>query len=84
MRRSHAVQDGLPIALAGEDNAHGAGIESDDVFEQLRSVHAGHSHVGQHHVEGLPGKEIEGLGAAFGELHRPFAPEASEHAMQGL
>ena len=82
MGGSDALQHGLAIALARQDDPHGRGIASHDRFQKLRAVRARHAHVGDHHVEGRGGEAIQRLAAAFGELHLPLAAETPEHAAQ--
>ncbi len=82
MHRVDRPQRRPAIALAGQDDEDGLRIILSDAREQLGAAHAGHFHVADDHVDRFHAEQVERLGAAAREAHRPAIPPAPEHALQ--
>ena len=72
------------LGLAGENDAHGFGVEPLYLGQQLRAIHTRHSHVRHHDVGGLRGEFLESRRGAVRETHVPLVTHAMHAAAYTL
>src|SRR5689334_7179509 len=70
--------------MAGKNKANGFGVNLLDFEEEVRSVHAGHAHVGNDDMERHFGHEFEGVTTVVDKAHLPFIAKRAKHALQRL
>src|SRR5271169_387284 len=76
------AQNRFPIRLPRQHHAQGLRRAFLHFFQQLRSIHSRHSHVGNNDVEGLPVYGREGFVTAGGKNHFPFRAHGAQTALQ--
>ena len=72
---------GADIGIAGEQDAHGIGPFLPHLFEELRAVHVGHAHVGDHQIDRLLLEQRQALRTALGGMN--LVAMRPEQAAQG-
>ena len=78
MGGSKGAKNGRLTRLSGKNHANDIGMTQFDLFEQLRAIHFGHTHIRDHDVERFLVQHLERSLGIVDEVHVPL----TAHAMQ--
>ena len=70
--------------MTRKDDARGPRMALHDLVQQLGAIHAGHAHVGHHHVRGMLRHQLHRVRPAAGKNHLPFPAHPVERPLQPL
>jgi len=74
----HEAHHLLQFGVAGQDDSNRIGPPITHNTQQLRTVHSGHAHIGDDHVEMGALERFNGQGTTFDELHVPLRAQPVE------
>ncbi len=71
----HRVHDRVQVRVAGEHDAHGAGLDRDGALQELGAAHAGHHLVHDHERDFLALEDLDARAAVAGGEHAVVVAE---------
>src|SRR5512140_3533055 len=72
----------LRAELAGKNDSYNVRIAALHPLKQVRSIHARHAHIGDHHIHFLLIQQVERLVRTQREMHVPMLSLRTKHPLQ--